>query len=394
MDPLALEADAVNLNASAIDASGADGGLRAQGLRLEGWPASLAYYDVAGTWSWRGSFLEAGGSGNGAGLPQLDWKLATGGAAGSITIDIQDTAAAIQSSLKPYTAVVAPDLQVLAGRIQGRYQAEWDAERQRTTLELDAASVDADLGGMEIRGLNVRIDNMENGIERLGVAVSAPTLKLAAGTVAKELEMEFRVAPPDIHMDSARTRLFGGGISIRPVSFRLDDDEFVIFLDVDALSLENVMALMELESTELTGEVSGPVRVVFNPETGIEIDKGELRSIRPGVLRYQVSRDSSTAAELDNIALRALQDFQYDELNASVVYKPDGQYRITARILGRNPGVLDGHPIAFNPTIEGRLPALFRAFFFTGDFNKAIIQRLREEQNLSTPGGTSTLKGD
>lgn len=107
-----------------------------------------------------------------------------------------------------------------------------------------------------------------------------------------------------------------------------------------------------------------------------------------------MNQDSSTATQLDNLALRALEDFQYDELSASLVYKPDGEYRITARILGRNPKVLDGHPIALNPTIEGRLPALFRAFFITGDFNQAIIRRLQEERGVSTPGETPTLQED
>ena len=100
------------------------------------------------------------------------------------------------------------------------------------------------------------------------------------------------------------------------------------------------------------------------------------------------------AAQMNNIALRALENFQYRELSASVLYRPTGEYRITARILGNNPDVLDGHPIALNPTIEGRLPALFRAFFITGDFNRAIIKRLQEERGVSTPGETPTLKDD
>lgn len=392
LDPPGLEADTVDADASVIDASGAQGDLRAGGLRIEGWPVGLGYYDAAGSWSWRESSLEAGGTGSGAGLPDLGWELSTSGDTGRVAIDIRDSAAAIQASLAPYAAIVAPDLQILAGGLEGRYQMDWDAVRERTILELEAASVDADLGGMEIRGLDVRVRNMDDGIERLGVAVSAPTLQLAAGTVAEELEMTIRVSPPDLHLDTARTRLFNGRISLRPVSFRLDDDEIELVMDIDALSLESVMTLMELETTELTGEVSGPVRVILHSDSGVEINKGDLRSVRPGVLRFHPDPDSSMTAEVDNIALRALQDFQYDELNATVVYKPDGGYRISARILGRNPDVLDGHPIAFNPTIEGRLPALFRSFFITGDFNQAIIRRLQEEQGLSTPGESSTLE--
>lgn len=394
LDPLALEADVVEASASAFDASDAKGSLRAEALRLEGWPGTLAYYDVNGNWSWRNTSIDAEGTGGGAGLPRLDWKLVNSGSQGSIEINVQDTAASIEPSLKPYTALVAPDLEVLAGELEGRYLAEWSADSQRTVLDFSAGAIDANLGGMEIRGLNVRVNNLVNSIEQLGVGVTAPILKLAAGTVAEDFEMDLRLSLPLVHLDAARTRLFHGDISLRPVSFTLDDDEIEIFMDIDALSLEEVMALLELESTQLTGEVAGPVRMVYSRERGLEINKGDLHSIQAGVLKFSMNRDSPAAAQYDNIALRALENFQYEELSASVLYQPDGEYRISARILGRNPDVLDGHPIALNPIIEGRLPALFRAFFITGDFNRAIIERLQEERRLSTPGETPTLQGD
>jgi hypothetical protein len=39
------------------------------------------------------------------------------------------------------------------------------------------------------------------------------------------------------------------------------------------------------------------------------------------------------------------------------------------------------------------LPAVFRAFFITGDFDRAIIETLQKEESASTPGKTPTLKG-
>jgi len=394
LTPSAMEADTVEVNATTVEAGRAAGSLRAQGLRLDNWPGTLSHYDVAGDWSWRRGSLEAAGTGDGSGVPKLGWKLAAAGAQGSLEITVQDTVAAIAPSLEPYAAVVAPDLKILAGELSGRYRTDWSADGQETQLELDAASVNAGLGGMEIRGLDVRVDNEQNRVDRLGVALSAPSLKLAAGTIAEDLDVKLRVSPEKVHVNTARTRLFDGEISLRPVSFSPDDDTIVLLADIDGLSLEKVIALLEQDTTDMTGEVAGPVRIVLNTETGIEINKGDLHSVRGGVLRVHLNQDASAAAQLNNIALRALEDFQYEELNASVLYKPDGEYRIEARILGRNPEVLDGHPIALNPTIEGRLPALFRAFFITGDFNRAIIERLQQEQDLSTPGETPTFESD
>jgi len=390
--PLGLRADSARANAVMTGTDGFSGEIRAGGLRIEPWPGDLGHYDIDGTWSWGDDALEAAGSGDGSGLPRLDWKLAAAGASGSVDVRIDDSVAAIQSSLAPYAATVAPDLEVLAGRLQGRYHTRWDRDRVSTTLGVQAGAVDADLGGMEIRGLDVEVNNLDNGVERFSAVISAPTLKLAAGTVAEDLDMALRWQPPALHVDRAGTRLFDGRITVRPFHFNIDDESIAIQADVDGLSLERVMALMELETTELTGQVAGPVRIVYHRDRGIEINRGELRSVASGILKFRMGGEPEVNAQADNIALQALADFRYDELSASVLYTPDGQYRITARILGRNPEVLDGHPIAFNPTIEGRLPALFRAFFFTGDFNQAIIQRLQQERGASTPGGASTLQ--
>lgn len=392
--PAALQADVVEASASTADMQRASGRLRAEGLRFAGWPEAFTFYDVQGQWTWQDGSLDADGSGDGAGLPQVSWRLALSGAAGHIDIEVNDSMTAVEAGLEVYTAVVAPDLELLGGQLEGRYRSEWDAQGRRTTLRLDAGSIDADLGEMKIRGLAVHAANLDNDIAHFDVRVAAPRLKLAAGTVAEDLELDLRLAPPEVSVTTARTRLFGGDISVRPVSFSIDDDQVVLFADIDALSLEQVMALLEMETTRLTGEVSGPVRIVLDTERGVAVDKADLHSVQAGVLQLRLGEGSAMGAQLNNIALRALEDFQYDELNASVLYRPDGEYRITARILGSNPQVLDGHPIALNPTIEGRLPALFRAFFITGDFSRAIIQRLQEEQNLSTPGETSTLQDD
>lgn len=394
LEPLALEADTIEASSPEPDIDAATGSIRAAGLRLDGWPAALAYYDLNGDWTWAESTLSATGTGSGAALPKLGWKLDTGESRGRLEINVRDAVAALEPSVGLYTAAVADDLNILAGDLNGRYVTEWDADREQTKLELDAGSVDADLGGMEIRGMNVRVDNRGNGMEQLSITVAAPTLKLAAGTVAEDLEIGMRLTLPRLHVETARTRLFDGVISLRPLSFDLDDNEIEMFVDIEALSLESVMALLELESTQLTGEVAGPVRMLYSHDRGLEINKGDLHSVKAGVLKFTMDPDSPAADQYNNIALRALENFQYDELNASVLYRPDGEYRISARILGRNPEVLDGHPIALNPTIEGRLPALFRAFLITGDFNRAIIDRLREEQNPSTPGGASTLESD
>jgi len=391
---LGFDASAVSLNASGLPGPEMHGTVSIEGAGAGWWPEDLTRYWITGRWTSGRDTMHAEGAATGNALPTLSWTLTTGPEGGSVEVNTEATLPDLEPGLRLYARPMARELDVLHGLVAGRYQYQWEAERDRTALEMTAGSMDANIDEMEIRGLAVKLGNRGDTLDRLDFTAAAPTLKLAAGAVAENLNLRVQWSPPELVIDEARLTLLGGDIAVQPIALDLGDERFEFFADIDALSLERVMSLLELETTELTGEVSGPVRVIYSKDGGIEINKGSLHSLRPGVLRLRLGPETTMAAQLDNIALRALRDFRYDELNADVTYMPDGEYLITARVVGSNPDVLDGHLIALNPSIQGRLPALFRAFFLTGDFSRAIIERLREEQSLSTPGKTSTLQRD
>lgn len=386
-----VSAASVAVTTDDLSATRTNGGISIKNVDAPWWPEPLAHYDVNGQWSWDGSGLRSSGGGTAGALPMLSWSIDTGSGRGTVEVSGSEPLSGLAPSLHHYTEALARELTILNGDLEARYRLEWDANHQQTTLAITAGPADADLDEMEVRGFELDLSNRERTIDEIDVTLSAPTVKLAAGTVAEDFELALRLSPPQVQITKARARLFGGEIALRPATFSLNEDSITLFADIEALSLGRVMSLLELETTELTGDVSGPVRVVYTKGRGIELNEGNLHSVEPGVLRFSLNPGSDMTAQLNNIALRALENFQYDELNASVLYKPDGEYRIAARIVGRNPEVLNGHPIALNPTIEGRLPALFRAFFITGDFSRAIIERLREEQSSSTSGETPTF---
>lgn len=390
----ALSAESIEINAPELASSHAAGRLSIEGLRMETWPEALKDYRVEGGWTWRNMAVQAEGTGTGEALPALRWSLDVREDGGNAVIRVLDDVAAMEAVLESYTQSVARELNVLQGRVGGAVRFQWDADGQSSSLDVSAGPLDLDLDEMEVRDLSARVTNRGEAVEELDISVRAPTIKLAAGTVTEDLEISMRLKYPLLHIDEAQTRLFSGHFAVRPATLDLNDDEWILFLDISDLSLEAIMALFELESTQLTGRVTGPVRLVVSRSDGLAINEGKLRSVEPGVLKFSMSPDAKTASQLDNLALRALENFQYDELSASVRYGHDGAYRITARIVGHNPNVLDGHPIALNPDIEGQLPALFRAFFITGDFNRALLENIRQQGSMSTPGQTFTLEKD
>ncbi|MGA8261405.1 MAG: YdbH domain-containing protein [Arenicellales bacterium] len=392
LEQLGLGADAVNVTTTSLSASAGQGRIHVGGFQTSAWPRDLPHYDVDGSWSFGGGAFKAGGTGKAPSLPDVGWTLQSAGGQGSVDVSVHDPATALLAALKKYSGI-GGDLKIKSGEVDGRYHFQWTSTGEKTSLAATAEPVDADFDKMQVRGLKIQVANQGNSIDRLVASVSAPTMTLGAGVTAEQVELKLRLAYPVVHLDKAQLHLLGGKISLRPSSIDLDKDKSVLVADVDGVSLGKIISLFGLKSTQLSGKVSGPVRVVYSKQGGLEINQGDLHNIEPGVLKFSMSEDSEAASKFSNVALQALRDFQYKELKASLVYKPDGEYRITARIVGSNPNVLGGHPIALNPTITGRLPAVFRAFFITGDFDRAIIETLQKEESASTPGKTPTLKG-
>jgi hypothetical protein len=384
LEQLGLSADQLDITSPEPAGSAIQGDIRVKALRAATWPKELPPYDLSGRWSLRGTAFQASGNGQGTSLPRLNWDVETAGTRGFAEVTVHGPLAPLSPGMREYAANTIPELKIAAGNLDGRYRLQWTGTGRQASLSATAAPVDADADQLRVRGMKIKVENRGNSIHDLSVAVSAPTLQLGAGVEGQQAQLRLSLAYPQVTVDSARIKLFDGEITLRPTSLDLHKRTFVLVADVDSVSLKSIIKLLDLESMELTGKVSGPVRVVYDKEQGLAIDPGDLHNVGPGVLKLSVNDNSHEPSQFSDLALQALKNLHYNELKASLVYKPDGQYRIAARIVGSNPNVLGGHTIALNPTITGRLPALFRAFFITGDFDRAIIETLQKEKGLRT----------
>ena len=94
------------------------------------------------------------------------------------------------------------------------------------------------------------------------------------------------------------------------------------------------------------------------------------------MVRYS---SSISAAPTDNIGLSALENFHFTELDGTIDYNPDGSYRLKVHLAGSNPDLYNGYPIALNLNIGGMLPEAFEVLFLSGDFDKAILDRIQQD---------------
>lgn len=370
-----VAAETLEITVPELAADAAAGSVQLTGLRLADSTVALPAYDVDGRWSWRDSALEASGTGRADALPEAAWTLQAASGKGRFAADLSGQMTDLMPSVKALLPPLVQRVQIRSGSLSGHYRLAWADAQRETNLSADITGIDADLEAMGVRGLEIRLHNSGDQLEPLRLRIRTPRLQLAAGAVAEDLAATLRASRRKLHIDHARARLLGGELALRPASIPLGRD-FVLITDIDALSLPRIMDLLDQPRLALTGAVSGRLDVRYSVRDGLSAT-GAFRGIEPGTLRLRLGGETAQTGQINHLALRALEDFRYRELSADIAYSSDDAYQISARIVGSNPEVLDGHPFAFNPRIEGRLPALFKAFFITGDFNRAIIDSLQ-----------------
>lgn len=356
------------------------------------WNEELSGYTITADWLWDDSGLQAKGTANNSGLPSFQWQGQTKDDLSTLQINVKEPLAKSNQGLGVLLlGSYVNQLDIGNGDLSAEINVDWQEDlAPNILLKLNVTDADLKLDELSMESVVLNARSSANKSDTFAVELIIPSMTLATGVTATDTKILFEISDSELGIQVAQTNLLEGAARLRPVVLKLDDAKKTIFIDLESVSLENLVNFLELETTELTGTIAGPVRVVLGDE-GIEINQAELNGTTPGILSIQLSQASSAVEQMDNLALQALSNFQYDELNAKILYQPDGSYHIKARIVGKNPEVLDGHPIALNPDIQGKLPSLFQAFILTGDFNREIVEQLQKERSMSSENETSTL---
>ena len=204
-------------------------------------------------------------------------------------------------------------------------------------------------------------------IERIG---------LAAGLDLFQTRVTVGLMTPDIiELDDLQAEFFGGQLSADHIRISPEglNDTQIKMTDID---FGQILEYIDVDGLRGTGklDISLPAG---SQGSSLYVRNGVFRANGPGILSYSESL-SATAAE--NIGLSALENFHYSELDGTIDYQPDGSYQLMIHLAGSNPDLYDGYPIALNLNIDGMLPEAFEVLFLTGDFDQAILQRIRQEK--------------
>jgi hypothetical protein len=267
-----------------------------------------------------------------------------------------------------------------SGRLNLEGTADWQT---RQAFEIDAALRVglADLGGvvaenpfrhasgtLELVYQNgawqARSDDLKIGELNVGIEVS----DIGLGFSANESLL-------DVSVLNGNT--LGGAFHAPPFRYAMNTGNTAFDLQISRLSLADVLAL---EGEEVTGSgyLSGVIPVTLTNDT-LSVVQARLESEPPGgVIRYAGAAAAVAAAGQPgfDFALRALGDFNYQELSATVDYAEDGTLSVAISLVGNNPAVEDGRTIHYNLKVTENLPDLLLSLRLSDQLSQGIQNKL------------------
>ena len=202
------------------------------------------------------------------------------------------------------------------------------------------------------------------------------------GVEMTELTTSGQVTSDRLLLDHLQARLLGGSARLaQPTSLRLTEQgaEGTLAFDLAEIDLAEVLAL-EGEQIRATGRLTGRVPVTLDGDQ-VRVVDARLRAAEPGghiALDPEYSRAAAQPG-LD-FALRALEDFRYSKLDATVQYEPNGDLAAAVRLEGRNPEIERGRPIHYNLNIGENVPILLESLRLQDAVTEQVERRVRDRR--------------
>ena len=376
--PVDLNADGVRSHFTVTNTSPLhiNGNIEVSGATNEEWPQNVPGLDLQGEWNWNDGSFDINGDTGWSGTPIGHWWLVSHDTSGELKVEFKAPVVKLFQPIKDYLTQNGYDIEFSDGTLEGSLEWTWDSEHYDNRLGVTTAGVRGRILGLEFESGTLKLNSSDLVAPTFKFEGLFPAINLAGDIGVTDLSVSGRWQN-GFYLDQARMAVLGGYVKINPFFLDPLKSTHNFELEVEKIDLEQILVMAGQEGLAGSGRLSGniPIRLM---DSTVAIDEGRLKNTTKGRIGYNTGQE--TAPQLDNIAMQALKDFRYDLLDASLDYQANGDYRIGARLEGRNPELYNGYPIAFNINLTGTLPGLLRASLITGDFHSEILRKIQNEQ--------------
>ena len=276
------------------------------------------------------------------------------------------------------TPIIAAD-GILAG--DGHYG--WGAMRSRQAL-IRAEDLMLLTENGTASGINavVAVDEFIPIVVQPGQRVRAQAVDI--GLVFEQGEVVFGI-PDGRQLDilAADFDWLGGVVSADPFSVALDNPERRVTLRASGVDLGRLLDQVPLNGLSATGTLRGAVPLRLSGDN-IWVDDAILEAVAPGIIRYDPQDalpDFGDETGSVDLLLEAARNFHYEDLSLTVAGRTGDQLSARLRLVGGNPDLFDGYPVALTVNLEGALDQILRrgiAVSEVGAFTQEYFERLSE----------------
>lgn len=310
------------------------------------------------------------------------------------------------SGLQPQYLV--PALQGRLAEVRGEASATFDFDfdgtgptRSRGTTQLknlDVGTLVGPLSGVNTELTFKSIFPLETeGVQRAQLGGFDPGIPLVDGDIQFELVEEgariIQAKWPIVFEGEA-----DGELTIEPMLWRFGNVENNAVVSVSDVSLGALLKSMGNKSLTATGLISGSLPVAVNG-VDIQVRNGVVSVKDGGVIQYKnqglnafaqdVEQSAIYGDELEGVetgfAFRALENFEYKELEARIDGPLGGEMAVRIVFDGQNKDVFAGAIFTFNVEVAGELANIARNTARSFDANTyygAIVDELKRQNGL------------
>jgi len=239
----------------------------------------------------------------------------------------------------------------------------WDKEILSGQMAVELDALDLATPDMQLTDINGTLNFIEL------IPLSMPPRQRLMGNVASgklgpwPLSLEFQLRDDGtVEIQDLDIAMAGGIVRTRALVDPLASTTADGSVQLRSVDLSELLALIGVEGLNGTGLITGAVPVLIK-DGKVTVADGRLKAEGPGVLRYHgtaLQQQLSAREDTVGTVAQVLSDFHYKNLSMELNKSPEGAGVILLHMEGSNPTVLDGHPFAFNISIESDFHKLGR----------------------------------